>query len=153
MQITLTLRTRTDDLPPAAKRLLAEAARPFELWDRFPPTRCFATAGRLDPAALLEVLGDFQTKEARAALADALERSLRRTVGQGLRSRVAAGTRPRLRPVFAGAGRGRQEALPHALLAIRLRSDKGADAAVLSAVDFYARLAVVAYGIKARRSA
>ena len=35
--------------------------------------------------------------------------------------------------------------LPHGLFAVRVRAEKGADEAMLSAVDFYARLAMVAY--------
>src|SRR5262249_44413152 len=75
-RLTLARRAHTGSLPAAAKRLFAEAARPSEVWDRFPDDALFAVAGRLDPAALLEMLGDFQTKEARAALSEALERGL-----------------------------------------------------------------------------
>jgi Protein of unknown function (DUF3352) len=144
-RLTLTLRARTEDLPPAAKRLLAAAKGPSEVWDRFPQDALLTVAGRLDPVAILEALGDFQTKEARAALSDALERSLGAPSGKDF----AAELLPALGPDFglcllAPAG-GDKSPVPQGLLALRVGSDKGADEAILSAIDFYVRLAMVTY--------
>jgi hypothetical protein len=144
VRLTLTLRARTDELPPAARRLLADAAKPSEVWERFPSDALLTVAGRLNPAALLEVLGDFQTKEARAALNEALERGLGAPAGKEV---------PEVLPALGSdwglcllaPPAGEKSPIPHGLLALRLRSDKGADEAVLSAVDFYARLAVIGY--------
>jgi len=144
-RLTLTLRGRTDDLPAAAKRLLTEAARPSEAADRFPEDALLTVAGRLDPAALLDMLADFQTKEARAALAEALERGFGAPSGKDFAKEVL----PALGPDFglcllapAGPDKG---LVPQGLLAVRVGSDQGADQAVLSAVDFYARLAAMSY--------
>jgi hypothetical protein len=143
IRLTLTLRARTEDLPSAAKRLLAEAARPSEVWDRFPPDALFAVAGRIDPVALLEALGDFQTKEARDALNEALERTLGAPVGKDFVREVLPALGPDWGLCLVAPSGTDKGPLPHGLLAVRLRPDKGADEAVLSAVDFYARLAAM----------
>ncbi len=144
-RLTLTLRARTDDLPPAAKRLLSEAARPSDLWDRFPKDALLTVAGRLDPAALLEVLGDFQTKEARAALTEALERTLGAPSGKDFGGEVLPALGPDFGLCLLAPASTDKGLVPQGMLALRVRSDKGADEAILSAVDFYARLAMVAY--------
>ena len=136
----------TDELPPAAKRLLSEAARPSDVWDRFPKDALLTVAGRLDPVALLEVLGDFQTKGSAGALAEALGQTFGRGSGKDFVGEVLP-ARPRLRPVSAGPGEHGQGPRAAGIAGgLCVRPDKGADEAVLSAVDFYARLAAVAYG-------
>jgi hypothetical protein len=144
-RLTLTLRARTEELPPAAKRLLTEAAGPSDLWDRFPPDAMLAVAGRLDLAALLEVLGDFQTKEARAGLSEALERAFGAPSGKEFVREVLPSLGPDLGLCLLAPAKEDKGPLPHGLLAVRVRPGKGADEAMLSAVDFYARLAAVAY--------
>jgi hypothetical protein len=144
-RLTLALRARTEALPAAAKRLFAEAARPSGVWDRFPDDALFALAGRLDPAALLEMLGDFQTKEARAALGEALERGLGAPLGKDFVREVLPALGPDFGVCLLAPPSSEKGPLPQGLLAVRVRPDKGADEALLSVVDFYARLAVVAY--------
>jgi hypothetical protein len=145
VRLTLTLRARTEDLPPAAKRLLAEAACPSEVWDRFPPDALFAVAGRIDPVALLETLGDFQTKEARDALSGALERAFGATSSKDFVREVLPALGPDWGLCLIAPAAAEKGPLPHGLLAVRLRPDKGADEAVLSAVDFYARFAALSF--------
>jgi hypothetical protein len=145
-RLTLALRARSEALPPAAKRLFAEAARPSAVWDRFPDDALLTVAGRLDPAALLEMLGDFQTKEARTALREALERGLGAPLGKEFVREVLPAIGPDFGLCLLAPPASEKGPLPHALVAVRVRPDKGADAALLSLVDFYARLAVVAYG-------
>lgn len=144
-RLTLALRARTDDLPPAAKRLFAEAAKRSEVWDRFPEDALLAVAGRLDPAALLEVLGDFQTEKARADLREALERSFGAPSGKDFVKEVLPALGPDFGFCLLAPPAADKSAPPQGLLAVRVRPDKGADEALLSAVDFYARLAVMAY--------
>jgi hypothetical protein len=144
-RLTLTLRARTEELPPAAKRLLAEAASASDLWDRFPPDALFAVAGRLDLAALLEVLGDFQTKEARAVTSEALERAVGAPSGQEFVREMLPALGPDLGLCLLAPAEADKGPLPHGLFAVRVRPEKGADEAALAAVDFYARLAMVAY--------
>jgi hypothetical protein len=142
-RLTLSVRARTDDLPPAAKRLFAGGAIRSDLWDRFPEDALFAWAGRLDLMAQMAVLSDFQTDEARGALADALDRGFGAPTGKDFVKDVL----PELGPdvgVCLVAPTGKDKGLwPHGLIALRVRPDRGADQALLSAVDFYARLAAM----------
>ena len=142
-RLTLALRARTAGLPAAARRLFAEAARPSGVWERFPGDALLTLAGRLDPAALLEMLGDFQTKEARAALGEALERGLGAPLGKDFVREVLPAIGPDFGLCLLAPPASEKGPLPQGLLAVRVRPDKGADDSVLSLVDFYARLAVV----------
>jgi hypothetical protein len=144
-KLTLTLRGRGDDLPPAARRLLTEAARPSEVWERLPEDALLAITGRLDLEALLGVLADFQTKEARAAMTEALERGFGAPSGKEFVKEVLPALGPDYGLCVLAPAAGDKNLVPQALLAVRLRSDKGADEAVLAAVDFYARLAALTY--------
>jgi hypothetical protein len=145
IRLTLTLRARTEDLPPAAKRFLAGAASPSGVWDHFPPDALFAVAGRIDLPALVEALGDFQTKEARSALAEGLERIVGGPSGKEFVRDVLPALGPDVGLCLVAPPAADKGPLPHALLAVRVRPDKGADEAVLSAVDFYARFAALSY--------
>jgi hypothetical protein len=144
-RLTLALRSRTESLPPAARHFFAEAARPSELWNRFPDDALFAVAGRLDPSALLAVLSDFQTKDARDALTEALERGLGAPSGKDFVREVLPGLGPDFGLCLFAPPLSEKGPLPQGLAAVRVRPDQGADQALLSAVDFYARLAAVSY--------
>ncbi len=142
-RLTLTLRARTDDLPPAARRLLAEASRPSDLWERFPDDALFAAAGRLDLAALLDGLTDFQTAEARAALVNALEGGLGLSSGKDFFRELLPALGPDVGLCLLAPGKGDKGPLPQGLLAVRVRSEAAGNG-VLAALDFYARLAALA---------
>ncbi len=144
-RLGLTVRARTDDFPPAARRFLAEAARPSELWDRFPDDALLTVAGRLDVAALLEVLGDFQTKEARAAGSEALERAVGAPAGKDFARELLPALGPDIGFCLLAPSGTDKGAVPQGLFALRVRADQGADEAVLAAVDFYVRLAMMAH--------
>jgi hypothetical protein len=143
-RLTLALRARTEELPPAARRLFAEAARPSDLWERFPDDALLAVAGRIDVAALLALLADFQTPEARAALAEALERGLGGPSGKDYVRELLPAVGPDVGLCLLAPPASEKGPLPQALLAIRVRPDNDADQALLATVDFYARLAVLA---------
>jgi hypothetical protein len=147
LRLTLALRARTDELPAAARRFFAEAARPSALWDRFPDDALVAAAGRLDAAALLGVLGDFLSREPREALHDALERNLGAPSGKSFLKDVL----PALGPdwgLYLAAPAAEKGWFPHGVFALRVRPGPpgaAADEAVLSAVHFFAQLAVIAH--------
>jgi hypothetical protein len=73
--VQLALAAKMDKLPEAARRFCSEAAKPSELWNRFPKNALLAIAGRVDAAALAEVLGDFMTPQTRKAFADMVNRA------------------------------------------------------------------------------
>jgi hypothetical protein len=66
--LSVAVRARTDQLPASARRFLAEASKPSELWARFPDNALVAAAGRFDLGAFFEVVGEFLTKETRQKL-------------------------------------------------------------------------------------
>ena len=134
-------------IAPAAKRLLSEAARPSDVWDRFPKDALLTVAGRLDPGLAAGGVGRLPDEGQRGCAGPALDQ----TFWPARRARTSWGrcccARPRLRPVSAGPGEHGQGPRAAGIAGgLCVRPDKGADEAVLSAVDFYARLAAVAYG-------
>lgn len=151
VDLSLTVRGRKDELPPAARRLLAEASKPSELWDRFPDNALLAAAGRVDAAALFELLGDWLTAEDRKVLVDELERSLGAALGKDLVKEVLPFLGPDVGLCITAPPASDKAWFPHSVLALRLRSgpkDSPVDKAVLSAVNSYALLAVLQYNKK-----
>lgn len=148
LQLTLTVRARTEQLPPAARKLLAEASKPSELWDSFPEDALLAAAGRLDVAALLELLDDFLTKETRLALHDFLDRNLGAVLGKNALKEVFPHLGPDVGLCITAPPAQAKEWFPHSVLALRVRpGDRSApvDQSLLSAINSYAMLAVVAH--------
>jgi hypothetical protein len=65
LSVSLAFRAETDKLPASARKFLAEASRPSEVWRNCPDNALLAAGGRIDVAALFELLGEFMTKKAR----------------------------------------------------------------------------------------
>jgi hypothetical protein len=151
LELSLTVRVRTDALPAATRRLLTEAARPSELWDRFPEGALLTTAGRADAVALLDVIGDLLTQHDRETLHDGLERNLGAVLGKNVVKDVLPFVGPDwglclLAPPAADPGW-----FPHVILALRVRpGDKkpGVDQALVSVVRFFAVAAVLDHNRK-----
>jgi hypothetical protein len=150
-ELVLAVRSRTDALPAAAKRLFSTAARPSELWDRFPDNALLATAGRVDPAAFLDVLGDFLTTEDRDVLLTKLQGSL----GAVLDSRDVKEVVPYLGPdwglCITAPPAGGKEWFPHVLVALRVQpggKPPPVDQALLSAVDSLATWLRIGYNLQ-----
>ncbi len=141
LHLSLAVRVRLDALPPAAQRLLSAASRPSEAWRYFPDEALPACGGRIDAGALLELLQDFPPKDdasaaAGAALAKDFLKDVLSHVGPDWGFCVAA-------PPTDG-----KDWLPQVLLVVRVvRGDDAApvDEALLSAVSFTARWAVLSY--------
>lgn len=147
-EFNLTVRARTEQLPPAARRVLAEASKATELWSRFPDQALLAMAGRLDALALMDMLDGFLTTETRQALHDSLDRNIGAVLGRKGFKEVLAGVGSDLGMCVLAPPAGEKAWFPQTVLALRVRSgDKGApmDQALLSALHSYAMLAVVGY--------
>jgi hypothetical protein len=84
LSLSLSVRGRPDQLPGAARRLFAEAARPSELWQAFPESALVAAAGRIDVAALLEMVSEFLPADGRQVMAGELNRSLGSPLGKDI---------------------------------------------------------------------
>jgi hypothetical protein len=145
LELSLSVRARPEALPPAARNYLAAAGQRSELWDRFPPAALFAMAGRFDAVALVDMLAEFLTPEARKAIRDAVDRG----AGAALGKDVATEVLPYLGPdwgfcVTAPPADGK-DWFPHAVWVTRVRSGKdGAPLgpALVTALNSFAMLAV-----------
>jgi hypothetical protein len=131
---------RVEDLPPAARRMLAAQRRPSDLWRAFPDDPLFAVAGRVDFAATFEAMGEFQPKDADGKPAgdpfaqDFLQKVLLPHLGPDWGVCVSA------------PAPGDADWLPRGVLALRVAhsDDAPADEALLSAVHTGVLLAVLA---------
>lgn len=74
LELGLTLKARTGTLPPGVRKFFAEAARPSELWNTFPDDALLAVAGRVDAAALVELVSEFLEEKTRQQLREGLEK-------------------------------------------------------------------------------
>jgi hypothetical protein len=139
--LRVTLRGRPEALPPACRRLLAAAARPSELWARFPEDAVLTAVGRTDFAAFNGVVGDFLTPAVRQARRTDLQRTLGAALGMDLFQDVL----PCLGPdwglcVAEAPGRA---GFPHVLIALRVRhgpTSTPVDQALVKALEFVAGL-------------
>jgi hypothetical protein len=144
----LAVRAQPDRLPPAARRFVAELARPSELWARFPDNALVALAGRFDAAALADVLGDFVMTEDRQALLQALQGGLGAIVDKDVARDILPNVGPDWGLCVAAPPAGERTWCPQVLVALRVRpGDGGArvDAALFSALKSYVLLGVVGY--------
>jgi hypothetical protein len=151
ISLTLAAQARTDRLSPATRRFFTEAAKPSELWRRFPDNALFACAGRFDMSAFEEMLGEFLTANSRKTLHDGLNRFL----GAALDKDVVKEVLPCLGPDFGmcliAPQDGSSNWLPHAIAAVRVRpGDKppALDHALYAAATALAQAAVVEHNRK-----
>jgi hypothetical protein len=84
LSLSVAIRGRTEDLPPAARRLFATAARPSDLWQTFPDASMIAAAGRFDFAALVDVISEFLPGDGRPAITADLNRALGPPLGKDI---------------------------------------------------------------------
>lgn len=147
-ELALAVRAQPERLPPAARRLFAELARPSELWARFPNTALAALAGRFDVAALADVLGDFLTTEDRQGLLQALQGGLGAIVDKDVVRDILPNVGPDWGLCVTAPPAGERTWCPQVVFALRARpGDGGArvDAALFSALKSYTLLGVVGY--------
>lgn len=149
VNLALAVRARVEELPVGARRFFAAAAVPSELWRRFPQEALLAVAGRLDAAALFEVLSGFLPPEGRQALQTNLSSQVGALLGE---EDFAKNVLPSLGPdgglcLLAPAASDKGW-IPHALVALRVGSTqrkKPLDQELMEALDFAARLLVFAH--------
>jgi hypothetical protein len=147
---TLAVRARMERLPPAARRFFAEAAKPSDLWRRFPDNALFAFAGRFDASAFEEMLGELLAPGTRRTLREGLDRY----VGAALDKDVIADVLPCLGPDFGGCitvGEDGKSWPPVFLFALGIRpGDKlpHVDKSLFSALNALAQAAVIDHNAK-----
>ena len=154
--LSLGVRARVAELPPAARRLFREAATASDVWRRLPESALFAAGSRLDGAALLDVVGGFLTPQGRQALHTTLNRPFAALLAE---EDFTGSLLPSLGPdwglcLSAPTDMGnshtehRDQSMPHLLLALRVdagRTKKSPERTLLSALDFAARFVVFAH--------
>jgi hypothetical protein len=135
---------RPDDLPAPARRVLAAASRPSDLWRAFPDDALIAWAGRSDWAAMFEMVNGFQPKDKDAAgkssPGDALGKEF-----------FTEALLPKIGPDWGfcvtAPEPGTKDPLPRGFFALRVAGgdDAPVDKAILSAAHTAVLFAVVAY--------
>jgi hypothetical protein len=145
-EVSLAVRARPEQLPPAARRFFTGLARPSDLWERFPDDALLATAGRCEAAALATMLGDFLTASDRQGMLQALQGGLGAVVDKDVVRDILPNVGPDCGVCMTAPPPGQRAWFPRVLFAVRVRAgDRGAgvDQALFAAVKFYASLAVV----------
>jgi hypothetical protein len=149
VRLGLAIRADADRLPPAARRFFATASRPSALWDRFPEHALVALAAQVDVAAMFEMVSDFLSAADRLALRGYLERTVGAVVGKDLFKEVLPSLGPDVGLCLTAPPSAAEGWFPHTILAAAVGKggNKSApvDEALLSAVDFYIQLGVMAY--------
>jgi hypothetical protein len=143
---TLAASARADQLPSAARRFLAEAAKPSDLWRRFPDDALLAFAGRFDVSAFEETLGGFLTPQTRRALHDGLDRYLGAALDKDVIKEVLPCLGPDVGFCVTAPDEAAKDWFPRAVLAVRVRpGDKPPyiDRTMFSALTALAQAAVI----------
>ena len=141
--------TRVADLPVPARQFLKQAAQPSEVWSAIPDDALFAVGGRVDVAALFEMLGEFMPEANRQSARDDLNRSVAAALGkEDFFKEVLPHIGPDFGFYLSAPSTADKGWFPQAVLAVRV-GDAGEKPpfreALLSALDGYARLATVGY--------
>jgi hypothetical protein len=153
LSLSLAVRARTEELPPAARRFLKEASRPSTLWAYFPEEPLLAVAGRIEPAALFEVVADFLPEADRRRAREKLDHGLGAILGKDLLNDILPALGPdwgfclAAPPARPGADAG-PAWFPDMFLAVRVapkEEEAPVDQAILSALVFGARLVVLGH--------
>jgi hypothetical protein len=141
LSLTVSLQGRSEAFPAAARKLFGEAAKPSELTAVFPENALLATAVRLDAAALLEVFGDFMTKENRETFQKQLN------FGGVLGKNYLRDVGPDAGLIVYAPSATEKGWLPHAVVALRTGPgddpQKPTDREIVSLLESFAKVAVL----------
>jgi len=147
--LSLGVRARTSDVPPAARRLFREAATASDVWRRLPPSALLTAGSRLDGAALLEMFSGFLRPQGRQTLQATLNRPFAALLAE---EDFTGNLLPALGPDWGlclyAPDSGDKKGTPHLLFALRVQTNqtqKSPERTLLAALDFAARLVVFAH--------
>lgn len=145
--VTMTAAVRPNDLPPVARRMFSEAARPSAVWAAFPKDALFIAAGRLPLQPIADAGGEFLTTDGRKEVQEALARSVGAVLGRDVLSAVLQSLGPDWGVCLAPPVAGEKSWLPSLTAVLRLRAGGTipVEQRVLDALDLFARLSVVTY--------
>jgi hypothetical protein len=148
IRLSLGMRARVAEMPPAARLLFRAAASPSEVWRRFPETALLAVAGRLNGAALFDVLEGFLTPQGRQSLHADLNRQLGAFLGGDLRKEVLPALGPDWGLCMTAPAAGDKGWMPQTIFALRVAPTKDTaplERTLLSSLDFAARLVILGH--------
>ena len=143
--LSVGVRGRSEALPASTRKLFDELARPSDLWRQCPDDALLAIGGRLDFAALMDMLGDFLTPENRQKL----NKDLNRFFVTGLGPKDVL---PAVGPdwgLWLTAPSDPKQLFPEGLFALRVSAGEQkapVAKAIVDQLDFFARLAVLGHG-------
>jgi hypothetical protein len=145
LQVSLGIRARTQQLPAGARRFLAEAALPSEVWRRTPANALLAVGGRIDGAALFETLSGFLTPESRVALVAELNRNFGSLLGGDFIKEVLPALGPDWGWYLTAPSAQDKGWVPQAVFALRVVPNAATapvDRTLISTLNFFAQIAV-----------
>jgi hypothetical protein len=147
LTVGITTAVRPEALPAAARRLLAEPARPSAVWGSFPANALFVAAGRLSLPPLADVGGEFLTGECRGEIRDALAKTVGAVLGRDVLPELLRRLGPDWGVCVAPPAPGDKAWLPSLTAVLRLRAEGAVpvEQRVLDGLDFAARCVAVAY--------
>jgi len=146
LSLALAVQARTAELPAPARRFLAEAAKPSELWRVFPEQALLAIGCRLDLAALVEMVGEFQAPAVRKAVQNDLNLKLGSLLGgKDFLREILPCIGPDWGLCVAAPPAQGNDWFPHVLFGLRVSPGEElspVDQALVSAIHFSAVMAV-----------
>jgi hypothetical protein len=145
LKLSVAVRARPEQLPPAGRRLFAGPAAASDLWATLPPEAILMTAGRLDVPALVDFLAEFLDAAARQSLREAVDRSAGAILGKDFLPPLLAALGPEWGVRVAVPPAGEKPWFPHAVAVLRVRPNKSgppADLALRNSLSYLAGLAV-----------
>jgi hypothetical protein len=138
---------RSTDLPESARRFFDTLAKPSDLWRQIPDDALFAVGGRVDFAALAEMIGDNMRPEDRKRVHTLARSFLARLNDKDLMKDVLTRVGPEW-ALWVTAPKDTAHLLPVALFALRVGGgDKvnGIEKAILDQISDFSVLAVFAH--------
>jgi Protein of unknown function (DUF3352) len=129
-------------LPASARVFFQEAAQPSELWRTIPDDAMLALAGRVNVAALFELLGEFMPEASRKNARDDLNRTVAMALGKDdFLKEVLPQIGPDFGMYLSAPPDNQKTWFPRTVLAVRVGADSEKPAfnhSVLSAINAYA---------------
>jgi hypothetical protein len=145
LALTLAVRAKLGELPPAAQRFFRTASEASALWQRFPDGALLAVAGRVDVPALVEMLGEFLADDARKSFRTVFENTIEAILGKDTIQELLPNLGPDCGLCVLAPPSGSKSWVPHILGALRVNpgtANVAVDRAVWYALNALAALAV-----------
>jgi hypothetical protein len=144
-ELVLALHARSELLPEAARKLVADTAKPSEAWALLPADSIVAVAARGDFEVLMETLEQLLPGVGEEGLMDMLQSALGLPLSKELLKELALHVGPDWG--FSVAAPAAKDDFPHVLLAFRLRSEPdGAD--LVESIRLLTKVAIKDYNSK-----